>query len=192
MWVSSCVLLLLIIFLWYRVRFRHAQRRRQRIELTNNNMGQATAVATMPNVNQVELAPIQNPSFIAKRTRSDYFVENKKKEEGEEDRRALFHALDRFHRQEAVPDILAGMRTMKDLFDPPDRVIAAFLACPEDMDAAVQNLVDASMRKMNMVGEKTWSQQVAPTYGALLRAVKTAQALLLLRQGTVRRIIEED
>ena len=105
------------------------------------------------------LAKIQNPSFVAKRTRSDYFVENRKEEE--EDRHALFHALDCFRKQEAVPDILAGMRTVKDLFDPPDRVVAAFLACPEEMDAAVQDLMDASTRKMTTLGEKTWAQHIA-------------------------------
>ena len=58
------------------------------------------------------------------------------------------HALGRFRKQEAAPDILAGMRSIKDLFYPPDRVIAAFLAFPEEMDAVVQeDLMDASMRK---------------------------------------------
>merc|ERR1712159_293614 len=82
--------------------------------------------------NQVEPAKIQNRLFVAKRVKNDYFVEKK---EEEDDRRALFHALDRFREQKAVPDILAGMLTMKDLFDPPNRVVAAFLACPGGMDA---------------------------------------------------------
>merc|ERR1712159_172691 len=124
--------------------------------------------------NQVEPAKIQNRLFVAKRVKSDYFVEKK---EEEDDRRALFHALDRFREQKAVPDILAGMRTMKDLFDPPNRVVAAFLACPEEMDAAVQDLMDASMRKMNLLGGEMWAQQVAPTYGSLLRVLKSAQAI---------------
>ena len=67
---------------------------------------------------------------------------------------------------------------MKDLFDPPDRVVAAFLACPEEMDAAVQDLMDASTRKMTTLGEKTWAQHIAPTYGAMLRALKSAQAIV--------------
>ena len=192
-WYVIVMVPLFVIMLFIAIcRRRASRRRRQRIQ-NNNNMGQATAVAMpMVGVNQVELAPIQNPSFVAKRTRSEYFVENSKeeeKEEEEEDRRALFHALDRFRKQEAVPDILAGMRTMKDLFDPPDRIVAAFLACPEDMDAAVQDLIDASTRKMTTLGEKTWAQHIAPTYGAMLRALKSAQALLLLRRG---RKIEED
>ena len=73
---------------------------------------------------------------------------------------------------------MAQIRGIRNLFNPADRVVAAFRATPEAVDALVRDLVEISMRKMDALGGELWGQEVAPFFGEMMRAVKAAQRLL--------------
>ena len=206
--ISGCLVCIAFVTVLLRLHKKRNRRAANNNSITNNNSSdrQATAVAVpmprertlpmpmpMPTVMgqvlpvNVEMVTQQNPEYM-RRTRSDYFGPNTNDSGTEEDRRALFHVVDNFRQQEygaveTIPRILQGMHNIQDMFDPPDIVIAAFRTKPEVMDALAQELVDISMRKMNMLGEAAWARDIAPTFGAMMRAVKAAQARIILGLG---------